>query len=81
MAISEFKLTGLGRSGSFTCEPLTNENIFWPKSGLSKDRFGALWNYVKGGSWTGKEIAVIQHDGVNQEGIPINGVVIEVKGI
>ena len=75
---SDFKLTGLGRKKSMTCEPLNNENIFCPKVGLTQDRFDALWDYKKN-HWSDKMIAEIEHEGVNEEGIPINGTVISVR--
>lgn len=75
---SDFKLTGLGRKKSMTCEPLNNENIFFPKVGLTQDRFDALWNYKKN-HWKDKMIAEIEHEGINEEGIPINGTVVAVR--
>ena len=75
---SDFKLVGLGRKKSMTCEPLNNENIFWPKVGLTQDRFDALWNYKKN-HWDDKMIAEIEHEGINEEGIPINGIVVAVR--
>jgi hypothetical protein len=44
---SDFKLIGLSRKRSMTCEPLDNENIFWPTVGLTQDRFDALWDYFQ----------------------------------
>ena len=36
---TDFKLTGLSKSQSFTCEPLNNENIFLAKNGLGEQKF------------------------------------------
>ncbi len=73
---SDFKLVGLSRNKSMTCEPLNNENIFWPKVGLTQDRFDALWDYRQN-----VMIAEIEHEGIDENGIPINGVVIAVKEV
>jgi hypothetical protein len=75
---SDFKLTGLSKQQSFTCEPLNNENIFWAKNGLGEQKFNELWNYCKG-NWSDKKIAEIQHDGLNNDGIPINPVVVGIR--
>lgn len=77
---SDFKLTGLSRKKSMTCEPLDNENIFWPTVGLPQDRFDALWDYFSG-SKPMRMIAEIEHEGINDEGIPINGTVVGVRDI
>lgn len=61
-----------------TCQPLQNENIFWPKVGIDRDRFEALWNYCKG-NWKDKKIAEIEHDGFYEDGTPINPVVVGVR--
>jgi len=74
---SNFKLTGLSRPESFTCEPLHNENIFWAKNGLSTGVFDDLFKYCKD-NWKDKKIAVIKHDGITEDGTPINPIVIEV---
>lgn len=75
---TDFKLVGLSREKSMTCEPLNNENIFWPKVSLSQDRFDALWMY-KENNWDEKMIAEIEHEGLLSDGRPINGVVIAVR--
>ena len=71
---SDFKLTGLSKPLSMTCEPLDNENIFWPKVGLSQDRFNALFKYRNN-----VMIAEIEHEGIYKDGTPINGVVVGVR--
>lgn len=77
---SDFKLVGLGRKKSMTCEPLNNENVFWPKVSISQDRFDALWNYKKN-HWDDEMIAEIEHDGFYEDGTPINPVVVAVREI
>lgn len=77
---ADFKLTGISRPFSMTCEPLNNENIFWPKVAIPKDRFDALWNYCKG-EWKDKKIAEIEHEGLCEDGTPINGIVVGVREI
>jgi hypothetical protein len=80
--IIKAKFTGLGKSGSITCETLNKyQHIFWPKHNLSKEEFGQLWNYQKGGEWTGKEIAVIECDDLSHDGTPINPVFLYFENI
>lgn len=76
----DFKLTGLSREKSMTCEPLHNQETFWPKVGLSQDRFDALWNYKKD-NWGDKMIAEIEYSELNDQGIPIDGIVVGVKEV
>lgn len=73
-----FKLTGLSHKKSMTCEPLHNEEIFWPKVGLTQDRFDALWNYMKDGKFEGMTCE-IEHEGLFKDGTPIQGTVISVS--
>lgn len=75
---SDFKLVGLSRKKSATCEPLNNENIFWTKVALTQDRFDALWNYCNE-NWNDKKIAEIEHEGMYDDGTPINGVLVNVR--
>ena len=75
---SDFKLTGLSKPQSFTCEPLHNENIFWAKNGMSKEVFDGLWNYCDG-NWKDKKIAEIEHDGIIEDGTPINPIVVGIR--
>lgn len=75
---SYFKLTGLSKPQSFTCEPLHNENTFWAKNGMSKEVFDGLFKYAKG-NWKDKKVAEIEHDGIAEDGTPINPVVVAVR--
>ena len=77
---SDFKLTGLGRKKSMTCEPLNNQNIFWPMVGLTQDRFDALWDYFKGNKPM-QMIAEIEHEGLFEDGTPKNGTVVAVRDL
>ena len=72
---SDFKLTGLSKPESFTCEPLTNQNIFWARNGLGVEKFIELWNYCKG-HWSQRKIVEVEHDGYYEDGTPKNPVVI-----
>ncbi len=76
--INKFKLIGLSKPQSFTCEPLDKEEVFWAKNGMSDQKFNELWNYCKG-NWSDKNIAIIKHDGLNDDGIPINPYVIGIE--
>lgn len=75
---SDFKLVGLGRKKSMTCEPLNNQNTFHPKVEMEQDRFDALWNYKKN-NWGDKMIAEIEHEGLFSDGTPKNGIVVGVR--
>lgn len=78
---SEVKLVGMGRSAdrAFTLESLgLVDNMFHARSGLSTDRFNALWDYCKG-NWVDAKTAIIEHDGFTAGGLPKNAVVIEVR--
>lgn len=77
-AKGDFRLVGLSKPFSMTCEPLNNENIFWPKVAIPRERFDALWNYCKG-NWKDKKIAEIEHEGLREDGTPINGIVVGVR--
>lgn len=77
---SDFKLVGLSRPKSITCEPLNSEDTFHPKVAMEQDRFDALWNYKKN-NWSDKMIAEIEHEGLSIDGIPKNGVVVAVREI
>lgn len=76
---SYFKLVGLSRPFSMTCEPLDNENIFWPKIG-TRERFDALWNYCKY-HWYDKKFVEIEHEGFYDDGTPINPIVVGISEI
>mgnify|MGYP000878847895 CR=1 FL=1 len=76
--LGTFKLKGLSRPFSMTCEPLDNENIFWPAIAISKDRFDALWNYCNN-NWDEPKYVEIEYTGLNPDGTPINGRVVSIK--
>lgn len=73
--ISEFKLSGLGRKKSITCET-RKEDFFWPKVGLSQDRFDAFWKYY---DVKDEYVAVIEHNGFSEDGVPLIATVIEIR--
>ena len=75
---SDFKLVGLSKPCSMTCEPLENENIFWVKPNMPQDRFKALWDYVSG-NWDDTTIVELEHDGIKSDGTPINPIFIQLK--
>lgn len=75
---TDFKLIGLSKPFSMTCQPLDNENTFWPKVGIPPERFDALWNYCEG-NWKDKKIAEIEHEGLHYDGTPQNAVVVAVR--
>lgn len=76
---SKFKLTGLSKKKSITCEGVHGD-IFWPKVALTQDRFDALWDY-----FTGLEvkqmIAEVEHYGFFMDGTPRDATVVNVENI
>lgn len=78
----DFKLGGLGRPKSFTCNTLDNrEEIFWPENNWSQEKFDELWNYIKAtdGFWNHTWIAEIEYSELSEEGIPIDGLLLNIK--
>lgn len=73
---TNFKLTGLSKPQSFTCE--TNQgHIFNAKNGLGIEKFNALFAYCNG-NWADKKMAQVRHNGFS-EGEPINPIVIGIS--
>lgn len=75
-----FKLVGLSKPFSMTCRTDKTDIAFWPKVGIPRERFDALWNYCKD-NWKDKKIAEIEHEGLRDDGTPINGIVIGVREV
>jgi hypothetical protein len=73
---ANFKLKGLSKPKSMTCYT-ENEVIFWAKTTLTHERFNALFEYCEG-NWATEKIAVVEHEGLFDDGTPINPVVIEI---
>lgn len=70
--ISKFKFCGLSKNKSITCSVIGgSEEIFHPKVEMSKERFDALWKYCEG-EWSEEKFALIQHDGLYEDGTPKN---------
>lgn len=67
----KFKLIGLVKPNTMTCEPLDSENIFWVESGVSKIIFESLFKYCKD-NWKEKKKVVLEHEGLYKDGTPIN---------
>jgi hypothetical protein len=81
---TEFKLIGLSAGNRCTIQVDFDSDKDWFHShtNFTKDRFKALFDYFKKGpddAWKGKNIAVVEHDGLSESGIPKNPTVIEVK--
>lgn len=77
--ISEFRLVGLSKPKSATLQLLdTDKETIWAKVDMPKDRFDALFDYCKG-NWKQNKIAKIKHDGLREDGTPINPVVLEIE--
>lgn len=75
-----FRLVGMSRPKSMTCEPIAKEETFHPNlDDLPQDRFDALWNLMEG-NWGNGAVVVLEHDGLNNE-IPINPKFIELYKI
>lgn len=77
-SVHEFELQGLSKPRSFTCRPLYADDHFWATSDMPYLRFNALFDYYSGRS-SGKGWKVkIEHDGLTDNGTPINPIVIDV---
>lgn len=74
---SNFKLVGMSKPQSFTCEPLDKEEIFWAKNGLGLEKFNELWNYQKGHR-VKEGVVEIEHKGLREDGTPINPIVVKI---
>ena len=78
---TDFRLVGLSRKKSMTCELMnTDKDCFWPKVGLTQDRFDALWEYFSKNKPM-QMIAEIEHEGLYEDGTPKNGVVVGVRDL
>lgn len=81
--ITEFRLIGLSIGNRCTLAvDETDRDWFHAFTNFAPDRFQALFDYFKKGpddAWKGRNLAVIEHDGLFESGIPKNPIVIEVK--
>ena len=80
--ISEFLLRGLSAPKSFTCQTMdAKQDIFWAKTNMTDERYKALFNWAKNTDdfWKSKWIAVIEHDGLYEDGTPKNPIVLSIK--
>jgi ribosomal protein S27AE len=68
-----FKVSGLSKPKSITCEPINNENTFRPVVNMDQSQFDALWDYKKN-DWQDKMIAEIKYEGLRKDGTPIAAV-------
>jgi hypothetical protein len=79
---TQFKLTGLSAGNRCTLQVgKTDKDWFHAYTNFSRDRFEALFKYFKDGpddAWKGDNRAIVEHEGFNDSGAPINPVVIEV---
>jgi len=74
----EYKLCGLSKSNSATIELPDSEETFNVPVDMPQDRFDALFSYCKF-HWDEEKIAIVSHDGINDNNLPINPKVIEIK--
>jgi hypothetical protein len=70
-----FRIRGLSKPNSFTLEH--DDELFNAPSKLPQDRFEALFAYAKN-DWDDPKFAVVEYAKWNDDGMPIDGVVIEV---
>jgi hypothetical protein len=78
---SRFKLVNISKNNErpFTCEPMDKEDCFWPKTTMTNERRSALFDYKKTTGWDAKMFAIVEHDGLDKDGIPKNPVLVEVE--
>lgn len=73
---TDFNLIGLSKKKSVTCAVIGgSQEIFWPEVCMSQDRFDAFWGYYIPKN---KYIAKIEHEGLQDDGCPINGKLVEI---
>jgi len=76
MKTSRFKLVGLSRQKSMTCEPLKDEgNYFWPTVRIDQKEFDKLWDEI---DWSKNNEVDVSHNGLSEDGCPFNAEVIAV---
>lgn len=67
-----FKLVQVSRPKSVKISPINNDDVaFEAKVEMEQNRFDALFEYCKN-NWDETKIAEIKHDGINDEGEPVN---------
>jgi hypothetical protein len=79
---SDFRLKGLSAPKSGTLELLhTDAEIFWCPFDIPDDRFKALFNFAKKSDnfWKPGWIAEVVHEGLNSDGLPINGRIVSIR--
>jgi hypothetical protein len=78
---SEFRLVGLSRPHVATLWPIdSDEPTIWATIEMKQDRINALWKYCKD-HWAEKKIAIVRHSGFNDNGLPINPVMIGIREV
>lgn len=79
--VSKFQLKGLSAPKSFTCSNIGKEDTFWAKTNMSDERYKALFKWAKNTDdfWQSKWIVDVEHDGLYEDGTPINPIVISLS--
>lgn len=72
-----FPLIGLSKPKSCTLTFGKQEHFFWPKVDLPQDRFDALWTFCRD-NWDEKKYGVITHEGLGEDGEPINPILVDI---
>ena len=74
---SKFNLNGLSKKKSVTCSVIGgSQELFWPKVEMAQDRFDAFWNYY---DTKNEYLAEIEHEGLRDDGTPVNPVLINIE--
>lgn len=81
--IVDVHIVGLSAGQRFTCQTLATEDCFWCESGLTVDRYKALFSWAKNDDtfWKTKWMGKAECERVNEDGSVMNGVIIEVYSI
>ena len=76
----EYRVIGLSAPASFTFE--NRFGSWWAVSGLEKDRYKALFDWIKNdnGFWKDHHVwAFVEHSGLASDGTPMQGKVTDIK--
>lgn len=77
---SAFNMLGLGKPKAVTCAVIGGtQEIFHPKVDMDQETFNSLWNFYSQRTENERFIAIVQHEGLNEDGTPKNSILINIE--